>query len=625
VRDRLAARLKEVETDLEGLVSAAWARAARAEEAAAASSDPDEVQRALDRLIAGARALHDGGFPGLSNEAWETRERLAGAFAARQARAREVYERLVEDVLKLLREGHMPEEILARIQVARDDEAANASVRAGIDDLALLADGLDSLYRNALEEVRARGRIAPVRLRAGGEEKRWDIVEVHPGERAATVRVQRAGRPGEPQRRGLQELEIGQVAELARGARASLAPLEEAVVLLSDLPERGSGDLRPVLERLRRVQGALKGARREGAFLESVARRVGELAREQEEREAAAHIAYQQADLYVRLKQYPSAHFHLLDLLREDSPRHHTGYVDRNEGRIRALMDVVEGELSDEQLLAHLPGARISSQGNVTSALFDYETPVQLEVFRREGGRGLAVLEPYVPPAAVTPEVKPNTRLHLLRGLDGDLHRHRPLSLQNPFDPAETIEVEFDLFTLTSPFFLAVDVDGVQVGVLSVDPTSPAYAERFRFPEDVPLLEKGEKPPTHDGYGRGRGVAFHAGPDFGDPPGWAWPAGAQGAALGEARTGRDVPGPLFSFEPLTRYRVKVVRQRGKMTLFVDDREIRSEEQAEWATRGRSSDREKGIRGGTGRIQILTWTPQAIDDLRLSGVVMERWR
>ena len=53
--------------------------------------------------------------------------------------------------------------------------------------------------------------------------------------------------------------------------------------------------------------------------------------------------------------------------------------------------------------------------------------------------------------------------------------------------------------------------------------------------------------------------------------------------------------------------------------------IDSREEAGWARIGKKSDQQKRVSGGTGLIQILTWTPQAIDNLKLSGVVLERWR
>ena len=72
--------------------------------------------------------------------------------------------------------------------------------------------------------------------------------------------------------------------------------------------------------------------------------------------------------------------------------------------------------------------------------------------------------------------------------------------------------------------------------------------------------------------------------------------------------------------------MKIVRDQGSLTLFVNDTQITRRESADWARIGRYSDRNKKIRGtGTGLIQLLTWTPQAIDDLRLTGYVLERYR
>jgi hypothetical protein len=86
-----------------------------------------------------------------------------------------------------------------------------------------------------------------------------------------------------------------------------------------------------------------------------------------------------------------------------------------------------------------------------------------------------------------------------------------------------------------------------------------------------------------------------------------------------------LPKHLFHFEADRVYHVKVVRSGGRLTLHVDDVEILSEEKPAWADRGKTSDRSKTVRNGTGRIQILTWTPQAIDNLTLSGVILGRYR
>ena len=72
--------------------------------------------------------------------------------------------------------------------------------------------------------------------------------------------------------------------------------------------------------------------------------------------------------------------------------------------------------------------------------------------------------------------------------------------------------------------------------------------------------------------------------------------------------------------------MKVVRSGGRLTLSVNDREVLSSpERPDWAARGQRSDRDKSIHGGTGLIQILTWTPQALDNLEVSGVVLERFK
>jgi hypothetical protein len=85
-------------------------------------------------------------------------------------------------------------------------------------------------------------------------------------------------------------------------------------------------------------------------------------------------------------------------------------------------------------------------------------------------------------------------------------------------------------------------------------------------------------------------------------------------------------GRLFAFPPeaqvagRTAYRVRVHRERGTITLSVNGKVVASETRTEWARFGTGA----GMVNGTGAVQILTWTPLAIDDLTLTGMVKSRW-
>jgi tRNA A-37 threonylcarbamoyl transferase component Bud32 len=630
VRDRLDARLQDVEDGVHDLVGQTWRRYAAARRTEAEVRDTQRAETALNALRTAEKAFREGGFLREENEAHDLRRDLETALHARQTKAVENYDRLVADVLRRLHEGELPDDIRRTIQDAIDDEDANWPYLGQMKELFVVPDALDSLHRMAMNQIEARpdGILGPVRLRGGGEEKRWRVLEVHRAEHAVIASVESAGKKSPPARRSLSELDVAYIADLARGAGGTLPSMEEAVALLADVPQQG--DLRPELATFRRVQAALRDAKTVGALAQYVDERTRELEREQGDREQQAILELTNARERFALHQISSAYQHLSVLLDENTVLRWTRAYEENEKLIRSLMDAVKAQLSNENLAKRFPGATVTMKDRVTTIRFDFDTPEQLGVFREPPGRGLAVLEPFAPTAPVTPEASAgNLRLALLRGMDDTLTRDRPLSLPSPFDPDQPITVEFDLYTLTSPFFLAVDVDGLQVGVLSADPNSPAYAERFRYPEPILPLQKGEKPPVHAYYGRGRGVTMRAGVDFGDPPSWGWPPEVQGRAVEEAASDpkrrKDLGGNLFAFDPNEHYRVKVSRNRGRLTFTVNDKEILTMERPDWATRGQPSLRDRAIHGGTRLLQILTWTPQAIDNLQVSGTVLESWK
>ena len=45
----------------------------------------------------------------------------------------------------------------------------------------------------------------------------------------------------------------------------------------------------------------------------------------------------------------------------------------------------------------------------------------------------------------------------------------------------------------------------------------------------------------------------------------------------------------------------------------------------WTTVGAHSELDRKVRNGSGRIQVLTWTPMVIDDLVLRGTIREGWK
>ena len=83
---------------------------------------------------------------------------------------------------------------------------------------------------------------------------------------------------------------------------------------------------------------------------------------------------------------------------------------------------------------------------------------------------------------------------------------------------------------------------------------------------------------------------------------------------------------LFAFERGKRYRIRAVREVSKMSLFVDDRLVAQMSRSEWGNVGTNSDleRTKHMKYGTGRIQLLTWTPLLVYDVAMTGKLNRRW-
>ena len=256
--------------------------------------------------------------------------------------------------------------------------------------------------------------------------------------------------------------------------------------------------------------------------------------------------------------------------------------------------------------------------------VFDFNDPETLRNF----DHGFGVLRPAGPRGSTTPrDPTGNLELDLLPGVRGFL-RDRPLVLRNPFDPAKRMAIELTLFPQRGPALLVFDLDGVQQAICSMDPS----VWKRRFAPDAPTLEDEERLPDFDFYGMGRGVAFHEGPDFGPefPYGnWDWAAEGQGRNFAKLRDRGYVKsqgGRLFAFDPgRPSYRIRVERWGATMRFFVDGKLILERKKPSWASRGRASPTDPHIRNGSGRLQILTWTPVAIDDLEFIGTPTQRWK
>lgn len=582
------------------------------------------TQAGLDLLTRLANAARRANYQRLRADALDLHETLQQKLDSARESATVALRTLEKDVRRLLREGR-PEAIRKRVDVLLADRDPHWPLREEVAGLTDLADAYEALCGAALDGLVERGHVEKLLLRDGTRERRWFIEGVDRADGSVTVATAKGGAKT---RRSLTEVDPEQLAEWAKPPHAPLAPMLRAVASLAALSEDDPEDLRKRVERFLTVQTAFEAAGYRGGLADWVMMYGARVRRDQNCREADTRAALQAArSLVLQREEYSDALFHLGQLRAPGSDLQKTDAYEKHRDQIEALWDRVTKLVANLKLAERFPGAKLGLDGEMTWMLLDFESIIQLECFRRGEAKATGWLESYAIRQAVTPTTT-NWRFHLLWGMDG-LVRDRPLVLPCIFDPAESIVVEFDLHTLDSPFFLIVDVDGLQVGILSADPTSDAYRGRWRFPPDVPLLHEDEKPPRIDFYGRGRGVAFHAGKGFGDPRDprqWEWPALGRGRNHDRWRQSKRLFADLFAFEPGEVYHVKVVRDRGRITLFVDDRQVASAERGDWTRIGRTSDRDRNIRGkGTGLLQILTWTPQAIDNLRLKGIVLDRYR
>lgn len=579
------------------------------------------TEAATQRLHRLARAADLAGQAKVRADALELRSMIDREAELRRQSAVADLIAIEQYALQMLREGN-PDGIRERVRRTLDQREATWPFRAEVRALDRLADAYETLLSAAFDGLVQGLKVEHVRLRDGTEDARWIVKDYDKA--AGTVLVATtSGRPGRHRR--IAEVHPETLLKWAR-TLADPPPLVRAVAGLAALPEEDPEDLRPLVVCLRQIVDAFGDANYTGALSESTVTWSARTSREQRNREDAAQAHFSQAqDLFNKFKEFSLAHWHLSRLLTPLNPFRFTDYFEKFEPEIVAYKEQVDKEIANHRLLESFPGTKIGLDGEMTWIHFDFENPIQLQVFKEGPGHATGRIVKYVNDSKPVTPSKTDHRFTLLWGMRG-LVRGRPMQIPCIFDPAERITVEFTLHTLGSPFFFAVDIDGLQVGILSADPTSAAYAGRWKFPTDVPRLDDEAHPPRVNFYGRGRGVAFHKGRGFGDPRAWSWPEDGRGRFwarwFGSGRLG----GNLFAFEPGEIYRVKVVRDQGSLTLFVNDSQIARKQVSEWARVGHYSDRNPKIRAtGSGRVQVLTWTPQAIDDLRLTGYVLERYR
>ncbi len=591
-----------------------------------------EARRRLDEFAAAAE--RGNYYTDLAALAAPVMRRLDGEIDQRAKRAQTAFAQVRADVVDALRRGDADEIERAVAGAMMPGGALTGGLRERLRGLLVAGPVLRAIEDAALDELARRDvgrtlRAVELRPEDGGPKivyKQFRVVAVDVAGRTVRGRVSRAGTSRkEDVVYPIARFRLDQVLTWAQESGHALDPAAPAFVDLSllapaaDVPGR---DLRALRRDYARTAQLFAGPETQ-AWRELVEEHTARLAGFQRQREDQATL------LKVGIQHASAGEKYNLvreryALLADPQGRLRSTRVFDTNGADLAKLDVQARETLKRRALLSLfdGGVGVKElEGGRHRIEFDFDDLAQLRNFER----GFA--EARSTHRTVTPNEETRSReLVLLPGVDGVL-RDRPLSLRTMFDPNERLVLEVRLRAPRAASMVAFDLDGVQIAIASADPNW----WRRRFPAGVPLLDDEDDAPEFDFYGFGRGIAFHEGKDFGSafPHGnWNW------SRLSSARHFERWRDPayieehraeLFAFEPARTYLVRIERLRSRMRFYVNDELIVERTKTSWADRGAHSDSNKRIRQGSGRIQILTWTPLVIDGLVLEGKVSERWK
>ena len=431
----------------------------------------------------------------------------------------------------------------------------------------------------------------------------------------------------------IQRVDLERVRAWANRSGADVPPLADPLVDLALLPpatDEPGKDLRVRLAAYRKVLSALEALEPDGGWTKLTRNREQDLEGHQGLRERNADDAATNINWLFNKKGGPE-YKRVLDFWeRLSDPEGRLRYTDAFESKradLAKTAKLCKEAIEQQELLALFYGGvdveefDQGTAGKRHRITFDFDDPPQMRNFHRAFGE----LEPTG--GAITPVAR-GYRLTLLKGVQG-LLLDRPLSLVNMMDTSRKIRVEFTIDTARGrgSSLLAIDIDGVQICISSLDPNY----WRWKFPIDTPLLDDEEQLPEYDFEGRGRGIAFHHGKDFGRsfPLGnWTWDKLSDASNFEKWKDRSYLlkhQDKLFAFEPGQIYRVRVERERDVLRLVVDDKLIVQKRNIRWGHTGKHLEAGDGFRNGSGMIQILSTTPLSIDDLVIEGTVTKNWR
>ena len=541
-------------------------------------------------------------------------------------RSAKALEALIAGFLADLRAYDLPQ-MSAHLAAAR--ARTDVDLAKALDELQAYPAAYEQFYVRALKGLAAhvgadrKNWLDPVLLRDRTQGRFWEVRDVSLDTRKFTVASHSGGSPGGVvQVHDVSELDDEEIWRLGGvGTQAPADLLLRALRGLATLPADGEPDFYRRKGALEAVVADFEGAGLSKSVLAAWAGvRLEAVRTEVARAEEDARTSLQSARDALHRADYTSANFQLGQLKNEHRftqvAKDAAGWVDEQLRKIR-------GEKMLDEIATYLV-ATVERRGGDpdvpdVTIIKDFNAKEQLSDFTSGVGR----LERSPANHVVTPNPRvDDLRLLLLPDDPGVIVKDQPVSMRCPIDGASECWVSFVYWPGGTPVFLGVDLDGVQVGVLSADPQGVA------FPHDVPALDGERTPPRLNFYGRGRGVLFHAHAPkpgdkagFGDPAAWPWEKDEVGRRVLDPKRRESFEKRLFAFEAGRDegkpYRVKLLHQPeiGRVSLWIDDREVAFEQNDRWKA---------GAVKPTGRIQILSYTTCAIDDLAISGRISREW-
>jgi hypothetical protein len=358
----------------------------------------------------------------------------------------------------------------------------------------------------------------------------------------------------------------------------------EATVPLVEAAKSGA-EFQPMAARLAKMAGDLADAAR----LE--VKRAEDRARTDHER---ARTALDQGRYDAALAQFKR--------LLEFPSYSRTEYVKSRRDEIVKERDAAAIGKRTSNYAAHFPGGLFTQSADGGGELyFDFENPALASAEGRKvlglvDGRTETVSRPCVVadrPNLAKPGASPSVPLELEHwlawrgGTASSVPRESPVSVDCPFAMRSRISVSF-LYRSDAPLFLAVSICGVTAGVLSAE--GEIYGGRGVEIWNAKDLDHPDRAfDERDERHRTAYLAKH--PDL---------------------LKREGDRRFFRFEPGRTYRVELVKDERKATLYVDG-VLRCE--AEWRPVSGALD---------GKVVLLSYSAGEVDDLRITGTLDPEW-